>query len=102
MTLRTSLLSVFQTSTVSLGTGSCTARSRLPSRVSRLKDRGKGVQRWFAVDNLDVERLLADWRWLCPGRMRLAARNVFGDLFLADESGSLFRLDVAVGKLTRV
>ena len=60
------------------------------------------MQRWFAVDNLDVERLLADWRWLCPGRMRLAARNVFGDLFLADESGSLFRLDVAVGKLTRV
>jgi hypothetical protein len=60
------------------------------------------MENWFAVDDLDVERLLADWRWLCPGRMTLAARNVFGALFLADESGRLFRLDVAVGKLTRV
>jgi hypothetical protein len=34
--------------------------------------------------------------------MTLAARNVFGNLFLADESGKVFRLDVAVGKLTRV
>jgi hypothetical protein len=34
--------------------------------------------------------------------MTLAARNVFGEPFLADESGRLLRLDVAVGKLTRV
>jgi hypothetical protein len=63
---------------------------------------GDRMENWFAVDHLDVERLLADWRLLCPGRMTLTARNVFGDLFLADESGRLFRLDVAVRKLTRV
>ena len=31
--------------------------------------------------------------------MTLVARNAFGDLFLRDESGEIFRLDVAVGKL---
>jgi hypothetical protein len=56
----------------------------------------------FAVDHLDVERLLADWRWLCPKRMTLVARDAFADLFLSDESGEVFRLDVAVGKLTTI
>ncbi len=56
--------------------------------------------KWFAVEHLDVERLLVEWRWLCPKQMTLVARNVFGDLFLRDESGQVFRLDVAVGKLT--
>ena len=57
---------------------------------------------WFAVDHLDVERLLTDWRWLCPNRMSLVARNVFGDLFLCDEAGQIHRLDVGVGKLLTV
>lgn len=60
------------------------------------------MEHWFVVDHLDVERLLADWRWLCPKRMTLVARNAFADLFLRDESGEIFRLDVAVGKLTKV
>lgn len=60
------------------------------------------MDNWFAVDHLDVERLLADWRWLCPKQMTLVARSVFADLFLCDESGEVFRLDVAVGKLTKV
>ena len=57
---------------------------------------------WFAVDHLDVERLLTDWRWLCPEGMTLIARNAFADLFLRDQAGKVFQLDVAVGKLTQL
>jgi hypothetical protein len=60
------------------------------------------MENWFVVDQLDIERLLADWRWLCPKPMTLLARSAFGDLFLRDESGEVFRLDVAVGKLMKV
>jgi hypothetical protein len=63
---------------------------------------GDSMENWFSVDHLDVERLLGDWRWLCPQRMALVAKNAFADLFLRDESGEIFRLDLAVGKLTRV
>lgn len=34
--------------------------------------------------------------------MTLLARSAFGDLFLRDESEEVFRLDVAVGRLTKV
>jgi len=57
---------------------------------------------WFAVDHLDVERLLAEWRWLCPNPMSLVARSAFGDLFLLDQAGQIHRLDVAIGRLLRV
>jgi hypothetical protein len=60
------------------------------------------MENWFVVDQLDIERLLADWRWLCPKPMTLLARSAFGDLILRDESGEVFRLDVAVAKLTEV
>lgn len=62
----------------------------------------KRMKQWLAIDHLDVEHLLADWRWLLPNRMTLVARNAFGDLFLRDDSGAVFRLDVATGKLTTV
>ena len=32
---------------------------------------------WFGVDHLDVERLLAEWRWLCSKPTTLIARNAF-------------------------
>lgn len=54
------------------------------------------------VDNLDLDRLLANWRWLCPTAMSLVARNVFGELFLADENGKVFWLNVTVGTLTQI
>ena len=57
---------------------------------------------WFAVENLDVEHLLVEWRWLCLGPMTLVARNAFADLFLRDASGQVYCLDVAVGTLTKV
>ena len=60
------------------------------------------MQVWFAVHDLDVGRLLVDWRWLCNAPMALVARNAFGDLFLRDESGRVHQLDVAIGKLTTV
>jgi hypothetical protein len=56
----------------------------------------------FAVAHLDVERLLSQWRWLCPNRMSLVARDAFGNLFLRDEAGQIHRLDVAIGKLSRL
>jgi hypothetical protein len=60
------------------------------------------MEPWFLVDHLEVERLLSEWRWLCPQRMALVARTAFGDLFLRNDAGAVFWLDVAVGKLTKV
>ena len=60
------------------------------------------MDNWFAVDHLDVERLLADWRWLCPERVSLIAKSAFGDLFLLNEAEQVLRLDVAIGILTKV
>ena len=56
---------------------------------------------WPAVD-LDVERLLANWRWLCPQKLILITRSAFGDLFLRDEEGKVFWLDVAIGSFSQV
>jgi hypothetical protein len=56
----------------------------------------------FNVAHLDVERLLADWRWLCPKPMVLVARNAFGDLYLQDKDGGIYQLDVGVGRLAKV
>jgi hypothetical protein len=56
----------------------------------------------FEVENLRVDRLLTEWRWLCPKQMELVARNALGDLFLTDESGTVFRLHVDVGRLEKI
>ena len=56
----------------------------------------------WPVDHLDVERLLADWRWLCPQKLTLISRNAFGDLFLRDEEGKIFWLDVAIGRFSLI
>lgn len=56
----------------------------------------------FEVEDLSVDRLMSEWRWLCPQRVILLARNVFGDLFLRDESGKVLKLTVSVGQLTEV
>ena len=57
------------------------------------------VDHWFRIRHLDVERLLANWRWLCPGQRTLIARSAFGDLFLADEPGQISWLNVSRGQL---
>jgi len=56
----------------------------------------------FSVQHLDAKKLLAEWRWLCPSEVRVVARNAFGDLFLCNSTGQIFRLDVAAGKLTQI
>jgi hypothetical protein len=60
------------------------------------------MESYFLVDHLDVERLLGEWRWLCPQPMTLVARSAFGDLFLRDEAGIIFKLDVAIGQLKQI
>jgi hypothetical protein len=60
------------------------------------------MEKWFAVDGLETERLLAEWHWLCSSRFSLVARNVFGELFLQDETGSVFWLNTTTGKLNKV
>jgi len=60
------------------------------------------MEQWFLVAHLEIERLLSEWRWLCPHRMVLVARTAFGELFLRDESDAVFWLNTTVGKLTKV
>jgi hypothetical protein len=54
------------------------------------------------VEHLSVERLLEEWRWLCPQTLALLARSAFGDLYLRDESGRVQKLDVATGLIKKV
>jgi hypothetical protein len=56
----------------------------------------------WPVGDLDSERLLADWRWLCPQKVTLINRNAYGDLFLCDEEGKVFWLDVAIGSFSQI
>jgi hypothetical protein len=60
------------------------------------------MEPWFFVDHLEIDRLLSEWRWLCPQPVALVARNAFGDLFVRDDAGAVFWLDVAVGKIAKV
>jgi hypothetical protein len=57
---------------------------------------------YFEVEHLAVDRLLADWRWLCVQHVKLIAKSAFGDLFLCDDSGVVFKLDVTIGKMLRL
>jgi hypothetical protein len=54
------------------------------------------------IESLDVNKLLKEWRWLCHGNLCLVARNAYGDLFLRDDIGRVFRLDVGVGTYARI
>jgi len=51
---------------------------------------------------LDSERLLREWRWLCPQPLTVIDRDAFGDLFLGDEAGRVHRLDVGSGDFTLI
>jgi hypothetical protein len=57
---------------------------------------------YFLVEHLSSERLLEEWRWLCPQPVALVARNAFGDLYLRDEFGKIVKLDVAIGQIKEV
>lgn len=51
---------------------------------------------------LDSERLLREWRWLCPQSLIVIDKNAFGDLFLTDEAGRVHILDVGSGDFTLI
>jgi|SRR6185437_2102071 len=71
-------------------------------RTALLGETRSPMKNWFQVQHLDVERLLAQWRWLCPGPKKLVACSAFGHMFLADESGHIWWLDVDVGALSKI
>jgi hypothetical protein len=60
------------------------------------------MESYFNVGDLAADRLLAEWRWLCPALVSIIAKNAFGDLFLRTESGSLSKLDVSAGQMSEV
>jgi hypothetical protein len=78
------------------------ARSSLRLRSQGGHFVGMDMEHKFGVENLEVDVLLSNWRWLCPNPVTLVARSAFGDLFLRDDAGSVFWLDVAVGSLTKI
>jgi hypothetical protein len=57
---------------------------------------------YFDVDDLSVEKLLQEWRWFCPGKLRLVAVDAFADLFFEDGESSIMRLDSTIGSLNRI
>jgi hypothetical protein len=60
------------------------------------------MEKYFLVGHLNLDRLLSEWRWLCPQPMTLVARSAFGDLFLSGEAGKIFKLDIAIGQMKEV
>jgi hypothetical protein len=60
------------------------------------------VRNYFDIGDLSLDRLMADWRWLCAFPVSLVAVDAWGTLFLLDESGCVFRLDVSIGQLSPI
>lgn len=51
---------------------------------------------------LDPEGLLRNWQWLVPIGYRTLFASAFGDLFLSDERGRMFWLNVGGAELVEV
>jgi len=56
----------------------------------------------FDIDGISVEKLLREWKWLAPGEFSLLAVNAFGDLFIQDVHGRVYRLDVTSGTFSLI
>jgi hypothetical protein len=54
------------------------------------------------VDALDWDRLLSDWRWLVPNRLRPFSLTMFGDWFFEDEKGRVVFLDTVAATLSEI
>jgi hypothetical protein len=54
------------------------------------------------IKGLDFEALLSDWRWLVNGQFTPVVMNAFGDLFLSDNSGRVYFLDLMCGEFKQV
>jgi len=62
----------------------------------------RATERPFNTEQLDVSRLLEQWRWLSAEPMTQVARNGFGDMFLRTTKGKILWLNVGDGTLTEV
>ena len=60
------------------------------------------MERVFNVHQLDLSRLLEQWRWLCGQSVTLVARNGFGDMFLRTNDRKILWLNVSGGTLTEI
>jgi hypothetical protein len=54
------------------------------------------------IDGLSSQELLEDWEWLLRKPHELVAMNSFGDMFLKDDCGRVYLLEVAFGGVTKV
>ncbi len=57
---------------------------------------------YLDVDGLSGEQLLEEWRWLCPGKLRLIAVDAFADLFFEDSECAVSRLDTTIARFDRI
>ena len=57
---------------------------------------------YFDTDGISVEGLLREWRWLASKEFSLLAVNAFGDLFLKADDGTVHRLDVTRGRISKI
>jgi hypothetical protein len=58
----------------------------------------------YLIDQTDFDwrNLLAGWTWLLPSEFTVWLMDRFGDLFLTLPDGSVHRLDVGAGTLTKL
>jgi hypothetical protein len=54
------------------------------------------------LDGVDLQALLEFWRWLIPVSLRPLFATALGDLFLQDEEGAVWWLDVGAGTLETI
>jgi hypothetical protein len=72
---------------------------QLPAPCDNPFDEARAMVRPFDIDQLDANRLLEEWRWLCAEPVTLLARSGFGGLFLRTVEGTVLCLNVANGTL---
>lgn len=82
--------------------GGTIRQSSQPKYTARMPGASETIKAYFAVEHLSVDRLLQEWRWLCPQVVALVARNPFGDLYLRDKFGKIWKLDIAIRKIKKV
>ncbi|HZF01691.1 MAG TPA: T6SS immunity protein Tdi1 domain-containing protein [Methylomirabilota bacterium] len=54
------------------------------------------------LDGIAVENLLSDWQWLVRGKFTPVLMTAFGDLFLRNEAGQIYFLDLMCGEFNQV
>lgn len=52
------------------------------------------------AEDIDWQRLLADWAWLLPEKLTVWFANRFGDVFFIADDGAIQMLDVGAGTVS--